>query len=562
MLAIFQFSPLLIESILFFSLPLVLFFPVVLKMINKETQLNVLAYQKKQFFFVLRLVQFLLFFALALDIVNDGSVTLQHVGNFFFRQDKFTWFINFFLTAVTLYYTYLVAFSFSRTTNQLSYIVEIPFLLLCTILSIRLFIATNDLVLMIILLEIATFCSIIFIGSQSLSPSTYSLSIEATLKYFIINAVAVALLLFAISGFFYLTTSTNLNEIVAYFYNHPANCVFFTEQIIFFQFIFFFAYLVKLGAAPLHQWVPDVYEGAETLVTCFLVILIGPALLFKFISLLKILTSIPTNLQFLASWFLITGVCSIAIGTLGAFYQTRIKRFIAYSSLTHLGFMLLGLGFNSFLGYFSFLFYAIIYVITNLVFFTFLLFCQQYIKATSTGGELRVIFINQLRVFIQTSLFFFICLLICLFSFAGIPPFAGFFAKFFVLSILIQHAMWPLALSLISAILVGTFMYLRFIKITLFEEDRLLLSQQSWYVTLQSLFYTVPKTLVAIFADYQIAFTNSKTMVYNSRVIDKWQQWLLTGICWLAGFILFFFFFFSVYSLGIFDLTLTLLTTY
>jgi proton-translocating NADH-quinone oxidoreductase chain N len=553
-------TPFFLESFLFFSLPIILFIPPMFYYVNKSTQLSVLTQKKKYFFFSLRFVQGILVLTLLGDLINDYSIPLLHTGNWFFRQDRLTWFMNFFLTGICLYYTYLLAFNFSRTTPNISYIPEIPFLIICTLLSLRLFIATNDLMLMVILLEIASFCSIIFIGSQSVSPMTYSLSIESTIKYFIINAVSVSLLLFAICGFFYLTNSTNINDIVVYFYNNPANCVFFTEQIVIFQFIFFFAYLIKLGAAPLHQWLPDVYEGAETLVTCFLVIIISPALLFKFIGLVKTFTSIPTTIYFLNNWFFITGLLSIGFGTLGAFYQTRIKRFIAYSSLTHLGFMLLGISFNSVLGYFSFLFYVVIYVITNLGFFTFLLFCQNYVKTLGTN-ETRIIFINQLRLFIQTSFFFFVCLVICLFSFAGIPPFAGFFAKFFILSLLIQHNAWPFALLLIIAIITGTFMYLRFLKMALFEEDPFL-KGQSWSLTLSTFFYTVPKTLVAIFADYQLLVSSNNSSFYKVRTIDIWQQWLLTGLCWLLSFITMFFFFFSIYSLGIFDLSLVLVSYY
>lgn len=553
-------TPFFTESFLFFSLPVLLFFTPFLNFLNKETNLSVVTQKKKYFFFSLRFVQLVLCLVLIGDLFQDCSSPILHAGNWFFRQDRITWFINFFLTIIVLYYTYLVAFTFSRTTPNVSYIIEIPFLILCTILSLRLFIATNDLVLMIILLEIASFCSIIFIGSQSISPVTYSLSIEATIKYFIINAVSVALLLFSISGFFYLTNSTNVTDIINYFYNHPANCVFFTEQILFFQFIFFFAFLIKLGAAPLHQWLPDVYEGAETLVTCFLVIIISPALLFKFICLLKAFTSLPTTIYFLSNWLFFTGLLSIAIGTIGAFYQTRIKRFVAYSSLTHLGFMLLGISFNSLLGYFSFFFYVVIYIITNMCFFTFLLFCQNYIKI-GEKNETRVIFINQLRLYIQTSFFFFLCLVICLFSFAGIPPFAGFFAKFFVLSILMQNNAWPFAISLISAILIGTFMYLRFLKISLFEED-VFLRGESWSVTVASFFYTIPKTLVAIFADYQLFFRASQPVFYKIRTLDMWQQWLITGLWWLLSFITLFFFFFSIYCLAIFELSILLVAYY
>jgi NADH-quinone oxidoreductase subunit N len=298
----------------------------------------------------------------------------------------------------------------------------------------------------------------------------------------------------------------------------------------------------------------QVYEGAETLVTCFLVLLISPALLFKFVIFFKLLTTIPTSLLLIKVLIGFCGVLSIMFGTFGAFYQTRIKRFIAYAGLTHLGFMLLGLCFNSFLSYFAFFFYLIIYVLTNVCFFTLLLFCQSY-----TEPYARLIFINQLKLYIQTSLFLFVCLLICLFSFAGIPPFAGFFAKFFILGILVQQSQLSILFFNIIAILIGTFMYLRFLKITLFEQE--LFSNKPWLITLKSFFFTLPKTLVAVFADYSILL-KSQNIVYKVKKIDCWQLWLLTILVWLLIILTFFFFFFAPYSQLIFDLVLVLFTIY
>ena len=563
-----MFGSFMIESILFFFLPVLLVLPFVLNSFQGSSQLQLAreTLKKKQFFLVLRASQILLGFLLILDFFCERSLVftttnlfdlvLLNSGNFFFRHDGFVWFVNFFLTVITLYYLYMVAFVFTKTTENVAYLHEVPFLILCTLLSLRLFVATNDLILMIILLEIAAFCSLIFIGIQSVSSLSYSLSIEATIKYFIINALAVALLVFAICGYFCLTTSTNLVDIVSHFYKYPFLCVFFTEQLLLIQFVFFFAYLIKLGAAPLHQWVPDVYEGAETLVTCFLVLIISPALVFKFIILFKALTAIPTTLFFVKVLLGFCGTLSVFFGTFGAFYQTRIKRFIAYAGLTHLGFMLLGLCFNSLLSYFSFLFYLIIYVITNICFFTFLLFCQYYQR---TLTSVRLIFINQLKTYMQSSIFLACCLLVSLFSFAGIPPFAGFFAKFFILGTLVYQEQYVLVFFLIISILIGTFMYLRFIKITLFESDDFLVGK-SWPKTLHTV-YTLPKILVAVFADYLLKI-KKQIIVYKVTPLDVWQYWLTSVLLGLLSFLLFFFLFFSVYCSGLFELLLILFTLY
>ena len=144
--------------------------------------------------------------------------------------------------------------------------------------------------------------------------------------------------------------------------------------------------------------------------------------MFKFIMFFKFLTAIPGSIAGVKLLMLGTGILSIVFGTLGAFYQTRIKRFIAYAGLTHLGFMLLGLCFNSVLSYFAFLFYLIIYVVTNVCFFTFFVFCQQ--QATQQS---RVIFMNQLKIPNSNILFFIFFFSDLFIFFCGNPAFCGFF---------------------------------------------------------------------------------------------------------------------------------------
>lgn len=538
------------EWFLFLSLPILLSINLFINKIPAQaTAVSDLdqTTRKKRFFIALRLAQFIISFVLLNDFFSfywlQHSVLtglVLHGGNFFFRFDTLSWFINISLSGITLYYLYLVAFSFTRTYKHTKYVVEIPFLIICTLLSLRLFIAANDLILVIILLEITTFCSIIMMGLQCLSSNKFSISLEATIKYFIINAISVSFLLFSILGYYYLTKSTNLNDITTFFFNYPFLSVFVTEYCLLIQLIFLFAYFIKIGVAPIYQWVPDVYEGVELLITAFLVLLVSPALMFKFLMFFKQIYFIFLSSNIMLTITLYCGILSLIIGTLSAFYQTRIKRFIAYSGLTHIGFMLIGLSTNTLLGYFSFIFYLIIYIITNICFFTLLLFCQHQQKKQQT-----LIFINQLKYQLQSSFFFLCSFLICIFSFAGIPPFGGFFAKFFVLSSLIQYTHFSLILFVFFAIIVGTFLYLRFIKIIFFEE----ISLRDVFLSFNNLKH-----------NYKIKYALRKPSVENN--LDMWSHWLLAVLFWLLGFLTIFFFFFPLYSLGLFELIIILLTTY
>ncbi len=506
--------------------------------------------KKKHFFLLVKLAKFFLIVCIVMDLF---SLTIPNIDTLVFyngtncmRYDLTSYLCNLLLTGLTFYFLSLVSVMFARTTATIKYIPEIPFLVLCTLLSLRLFIASTEFFLIIITLEIASFCSIIFLGIKSLSASRYQLSLEATVKYFIINAIAIALFLFSIMGYFYMTTSTNIVEITGFFMKFPFLTIFFAENLLLIQGFFFFSYFVKLGVAPMYQWVPDVYEGAELVVTIFLVLVIGPALLIKGLMFFKVFgltKSLNINLA-VSNFMFFCGLLSVMLGTVNAFYQTRIKRFIAYSSITHLGFLLLGVSTTTVLGYFSFICYLIIYILTNMFFFTLLVLCQ-YINIPKKNRA--IIFITQLKAPLQASLFIFLGVLICCCSFAGIPPFAGFFAKFFVLCSIVETQRWWVLGILIIFILLGTFLYLRFIKIAFFEDIKL------------STLYIVIKTL---------SVTTFYQLLLNSRMADEHAQStkairdLYAVSSWLGYFLTGFLYFFSGYCLVTVDVTLNILTLY
>jgi len=147
---------------------------------------------------------------------------------------------------------------------------------------------------------------------------------------------------------------------------------------------------MKLGSAPLHNWVPDVYEGAEFLFTAFLILVISPALNFKFFVFIKLLLPIFEIYHLIFMFFLVCGFLSIILGVTNAVVQTRLKRFLAYASINHLGFILLSLGTPSYIGFFASLFYLFTYILTNLTFFGLILIIQQFNFVT-------FIYLNQLK---------------------------------------------------------------------------------------------------------------------------------------------------------------------
>jgi len=548
------------DLLLLIALPGVLVLDFILKRVDSlvlctETKPQQLFFTPKKIFFVqLRVAQVILWIVLlfslllGMSLLVDNTIAdsiLLHTGNYFFRKDKVILFSNIIVTFSGLYYLYLTAFVFTRSIPTMKYVCELPFLVMTTVTALRLFLSTNDLMLLALFVEISAFCSIILIGVQSVSPSSLIFPVEAAIKYFFINAVAIVFLLFAIGFYFSCANTINILDLIALFQKHPYLIVFSGEHLIFAQLLFFFAYFIKIGTAPVHQWVPDVYEGAESIITAFLVIIISPILVVKLILLFKQMTAIPVSISLLQSFFHFCGISSIIIGTLNAFYQTKIKRFIAYAGLTHLGFILIALACNDILGYFAAAAYLLVYYCTNICFFTLLLLGHYQLKAATTS----LVYIHQLRPLFQRSSFFFYAFVIVLLSFAGVPPFAGFFVKFFVLAAAVNYIAFPLVLIMVISIIVGTFMYLRFLKVALFEQA----VQPKYHVGIQS------KTQTQI--NYYVLW-QKPGIPFQPVNLSLWDQTLLIKFMLLLAFILAFMVFLPVFGLSLVNLIIIFVATY
>jgi NADH-quinone oxidoreductase subunit N len=217
----------------------------------------------------------------------------------------------------------------------------------------------------------------------------------------------------------------------------------------------------KLGAAPFHMWVPDVYDGAPTAVT----LLIGGApKIAAFAITFRLLVDGLQPIQ--SDWqpiLIFLAICSLLIGNLAAIAQTNIKRMLAYSTISHMGFMLLGFMsvFDSHAYSAAFL-YAITYVLSTLGTFGLLMFLSKKGFECETIDDLKGL--NK-----RNPLLAFIMLLL-MFSLAGIPPTVGFIAKLSILEALVDAGYVALALFAVLASLIGAFYYLRVVKTMYFEE--------------------------------------------------------------------------------------------
>lgn len=280
--------------------------------------------------------------------------------------------------------------------------------------------------------------------------------IEAALKYFITGAVASCLLLYGFSLLYGATGLLSYVDIRVFLLLQDMS----HNPMVLVAVAFILAGLAfKLGAVPFHMWAPDVYEGAPLPVTLFI------ASLPKLATVIVILRTLAFMLEPLAMiWTkacLILALASIIVGNIAAMQQQNIKRLLAYSSIAHMGYVLLGLVVHSTLGYGAMLFYIMVYIVSNLAIFGALLSMthkHQYPEA-----------ITDLRGLHTVSPGWALIVLLALFSMAGVPPIVGFMAKMWVFSLLIQQHMVPVAVVAVLFTVLGAYYYIRIIRVMYFE---------------------------------------------------------------------------------------------
>jgi len=224
----------------------------------------------------------------------------------------------------------------------------------------------------------------------------------------------------------------------------------------------------KLGVAPFHMWVPDVYQGAPTAVT--LVIGTAPKLAAFAMAMRLLVNGLPALAVDWQQMLVLLSLLSMVIGNITAIAQTNLKRMLAYSTIAHMGFMLLGLlsgvvggnHLNAADAYASAMFYTVTYVIMSLGAFGMLVYLSQ------AGYECETL--EDMKGLNRRSPWFAFVMLLLMFSLAGLPPTAGFYAKFVVLSAAVAAGQIWLAVAAVVLSLVGAFYYLRVVKLMYFDE--------------------------------------------------------------------------------------------
>ena len=326
---------------------------------------------------------------------------------------------------------------------------------------------------MMVMISAANFLTM-YLGLELMSLSLYGLvaidrdsrrGTEAAMKYFVLGALASGLLLYGMSMIYGATGSLEIGGVAQALYHGQTE-----KTVLVFGLVFLVAGVAfKLGLVPFHMWIPDVYHGAPTAVTMF----IGSApKLAAFAMALRLLVYALFALA--VDWqkmLVIMAVLSIGLGNLAAIAQTNIKRMLAYSAISHMGYMVLGLmsgviggqvdAFTAINAYSSALYYTVAYVLMSLGAFGMVLLLSR------SGYEAENL--EDFKGLNKRSPWFAAMMLIIMFSMAGIPFFVGFFAKFAVLLAAVKAGYTAVAVVAVMFSLVGAYYYLRVVKLMYFD---------------------------------------------------------------------------------------------
>ena len=337
-------------------------------------------------------------------------------------------------------------------------------LLLFALLGMMVMMSANSFLSMYLGLELLSLCLYALVAlNRDSGPS-----VEAAMKYFVLGALASGLLLYGMSMIYGATGTLIITEVarqieITTAASHSA------RTLLVFGLVFVVAGLAfKLGVVPFHMWIPDVYHGASTAVT--LVLGTAPKLA-AFAMAMRLLVNGMLGLA--ADWqqmLAVMAVLSMAVGNLAAIAQSNLKRMLAYSTIAHMGFMLLGLlagvvggnWLNAADAYSAAMFYTLVYVLMSLAAFGMLL------HLSGKGFECERL--EDMKGLNRRDPWAALLMMLVMFSLAGVPPMAGFYAKFAVLSAAVQAGQLWLAVTAVVFSLIGAFYYLRIVKLMYFDE--------------------------------------------------------------------------------------------
>ena len=359
----------------------------------------------------------------------------------------------------------LVSFEYIKVKKVHAF--EFSLLMLFSILGSMIIVSSYDLLTLYLGIEMSSLCLYALAAFTRRS----AFSTEAGLKYFILGAFASGILLFGMSLIYGLTGTTNFEDIAKILVGAYESDVIVPHGLIIGIIFVAAALLFKATAAPFHMWAPDVYEGAPSIISTFFAVVPKIAILGLFVRLF--MYSFHDLINTWQQIILISAVLSMVIAAFTALTQRKIKRFLAYSSIGHVGYLLIGLGTGTIEGIQGLLLYTLVYVIMTLNAWTFVLSSEFGSKEGRAVYFTDLIGLGKINPLLAIT---FTCTLL---SMAGVPPLAGFLSKMYVFFSAMEGGMYLVAFIGVMCSVVGAFYYLRFVKIMYFEKASILTSFKS-----------------------------------------------------------------------------------
>ncbi len=426
----------ILEIYLFISLFLLLSFCVIVK-----NNTSLILYRNSNFFALL-IVGFSIF-------LLSNNFQFDSVSNHFMLNDlisfiKYVFLFNFFII-------FILSFSFSLS------IFEYSVILLVCLFSIFLLISCVDLVGIYLLLELQSFCFYILTSLKTGS----NFSLEAGLKYFILGSVISGLYVFGVSLLYGLISLTNLFDIKLFFEFFVFSDDKYSLLLKLAVFFILISLLFKLGIIPFHMYIPDVYYGAPTIVMFFFVLSQKLIIIYLF-SLFYYTIFMYFNFSFLLFTLVIF---TLFFGSLFVIVQSQIKKLLIYSSIVNSGFLLSTILLNSIEGFVSTFFYLFIYIVLLVSFFVI------YLSLISYNSNIKLSYLRDFGYIKDSNLLLCFCLILILFSLAGLPPLVGFFSKLFIFLGLSKFYYHSFVIFVLIVSLFIIFYYIRLVYIVVFSSN-------------------------------------------------------------------------------------------
>ena len=401
---------------------------------------------KNSFNLIYKLSIFLIFLLILIVLNTDGETIKIFKESFV--SDNFSLFAKL-LILISSFFILIISKKYIVDTKNNKF--EYPIIVLLSILGMFFMVSSNDLILFYLGLELQSLSLYILasIDRDNLKSS------EAGIKFFVLSALSSGLLLYGCSLLYGFTGSTNF-EVIA------SNTADSTIGIIFAMVFILVGLAFKVSAVPFHMWTPDVYEGSPTSVTSFFSVVPKVAGIVIFIRFMYL----PFQ-EILDQWkyiLVFISIASMILGAVAAIGQNNIKRLIAYSSIGHIGYAIAGMTPGTENGFKSTLIYISIYAVMNIGAFACIFLMKRNGKYIEDIQELSGASKNHPLMSLS--------LLIILSSLAGIPPMAGFFAKFYVFMAVIESGMFTIAVIGLVTTVVSAFYYIRIIKIMYFDDPK------------------------------------------------------------------------------------------